>query len=45
MHFVKNDKLVLMARKVQFGVRQPGAIRIGFKVEINRRPLIPDHAR
>ncbi|KSV89576.1 hypothetical protein N184_27280 [Sinorhizobium sp. GL28] len=45
MNLVKDDKLVSMLLKVELWFAQFGAIGIGFKIKIDRWPLLGDCER
>lgn len=45
MNFVKYDQSVLMITKIEFGLRQFGAILFGFEIEVKRIMALTDFQR
>jgi hypothetical protein len=45
VNLVEDHELISVACEIKIGLGQPGAIRIGFEIEIERRALFADPAR
>ena len=42
MHLIEDNQLVLVVRKILFGIGKSGAVGDGLEVQVDRRPLPGD---